>query len=1151
MTSRRLVLRSLAHHWRTGLAATGGLVVATAVITGSLVIGDSVRGSLRDTALSRLGAITHALVAPGLFRAQLAADLAHEPSLADLAPSITPALVTQGTTSSSDTQASVPSVAVVGVEEGFWKLYPGPPAPQLSGRQCALSAALARDLGLAEGADVLVTAARQGALAGTTLFTRRGREDTAPTLRLQVARVLPPGGAGDFRLDARSGAPRNVFISRRWLAERLEESGRANTLLVAGKPAAPESVTSALNAALAKVATLADRGLRLKLNPAHGYLSLMSEGMLIPEGMVEPARAAAGRCGAPSRLTSVYLATQVWLAGKPPESGLPYCVVAGMDPLPARQDGAGLRTLAAGQILLNAWAAQNLKVGPGATLDLTYLRPTDDGTYRTARISGRVVGVLPMSGLGADPGLPPDFEGITNARRMSDWRPPFPVNLAAIKPRDEAYWAKYRAAPKLFLSPDVVLQMWQSGPQAPQTDWETSLREGRGGAGITSVRLALPPGMSLRDLEARYSAALLSALAPAQAGLVFRPVREQALRAAEGSSDFGQLFLGLSMFLVFSGLGLAATLLRLSVDQRASEVGMMLACGLGERLVGRVLLAEGAFLAAVGALAGVPAGLGYAALILGALGRWWQGALGATTSLALHVTAASLVTGGASGLAAGLLAAAWSTRRLRGQRPLALLAGWQAMSVAPGSARRGRAGLWLALSLILAAALGVLSVGTRSLAPEGAFFGIGCALLVAGLAAARLALDRSLAQRGASRSLHGERATSSLARLAVRNAATGGGRSLLVVGLLACATFVIVAVAANTRDFSRLDVSRKDSGAGGFSLLATSSVPLSFDPATPAGRAHLGFPPEDEAALQGTQIISLLASHGEDISCLNLTRPTTPRLLAVPPALIQRAGFTILTPPGAKPANPWTLLNQGTSETPAFGDADSVRWTLHSDLGQVFEMPGPDARPLKLAFAGLLSGSIFQSDLLVGEAAFRRLFPGVSGPSVFLISTPPGKQQQVAQALRRNLGDLGVQVRSTREILNEYTRVQNTYLGMFLALGGLGLLLGTVGLATVVLRSAYERRAELALMSATGFSGGRVAGLLLLENLGLLLAGLLCGLLTALVAVGPQMASSQTRVNWPALGTVLAAVLVVGLTTCAAAVKGAVRGPLLGALRHE
>jgi putative ABC transport system permease protein len=366
------------------------------------------------------------------------------------------------------------------------------------------------------------------------------------------------------------------------------------------------------------------------------------------------------------------------------------------------------------------------------------------------------------------------------------------------------------------------------------------------------------------------------------------------------------------------------------------------------------------------------------------------------------------------------------------------------------------------------------------------------------------------------------------------------------VGLLASATFLIVATATNTKDLRRADVTRRDSGAGGFALQAVSSVPLPFDPATPTGRANLGFSAEDEAALSGVTVVSFLASPGEDISCLNLARPASPRILGVPLAMVERGGFTVAVPGAAR--SPWTLLDEPLPDgvVPAFGDAASVQWTLHSGLGRAYAVPAG-----RLRFVGLLQGSLFARELLVSETSFRRLFPSITAPSCFLIETPPGREDQVAEVLRRNLGDMGLQVRRSGEVLNDFVRVQNTYLSVFLTLGGLGLLLGTVGLGVTLVRNAAERRRELALLSAIGFSQRAVAGTLMMENEALLVGGLLWGTLTALVAVLPHLASEHFHANWMALLSVLSAVLVVGLATCLAAVWAVLRADLVPALRQE
>ena len=61
MTTWQTISKSLRHHWRIHLAVALGVAAATAVLTGALVIGDSVRGSLRHLVLDRLGRIDELL----------------------------------------------------------------------------------------------------------------------------------------------------------------------------------------------------------------------------------------------------------------------------------------------------------------------------------------------------------------------------------------------------------------------------------------------------------------------------------------------------------------------------------------------------------------------------------------------------------------------------------------------------------------------------------------------------------------------------------------------------------------------------------------------------------------------------------------------------------------------------------------------------------------------------------------------------------------------------------------------------------------------------------------------------------------------------------------------------------------------------------
>jgi ABC-type antimicrobial peptide transport system permease subunit len=170
---------------------------------------------------------------------------------------------------------------------------------------------------------------------------------------------------------------------------------------------------------------------------------------------------------------------------------------------------------------------------------------------------------------------------------------------------------------------------------------------------------------------------------------------------------------------------------------------------------------------------------------------------------------------------------------------------------------------------------------------------------------------------------------------------------------------------------------------------------------------------------------------------------------------------------------------------------------------------------------------------------------------VFLVDAPTERTPEVARALEAGLGDVGFDATEAGERLAGFHRFENTYLATFETLGALGLLLGTVGLATVLLRNALERRRELALLRAVVFRPDHLTLLVTAENALLLLLGLATGTACALVAIAPAVAARGGQFPVASLLGLLAAVLITGLSSSRLAAAVVRRAPLLAALRSE
>ena len=321
---------------------------------------------------------------------------------------------------------------------------------------------------------------------------------------------------------------------------------------------------------------------------------------------------------------------------------------------------------------------------------------------------------------------------------------------------------------------------------------------------------------------------------------------------------------------------------------------------------------------------------------------------------------------------------------------------------------------------------------------------VGSLLLTAGLCgfSARI--------RGASGKGFRPGGSSDTLRMAARNASRNPQRSVLSTALVACACFVIVAVGMFRSNLPQDSLDRT-SGTGGFSLVATSDIPLLQDLSDSDARFDLGIP--DSNILDAARFFPFRVLPGDDTSCLNLYEPQQPRVLGVPASMVQRGGFSVDTP---EPTNaPWRLLDQDLGEgvIPAFGDHESVLWILKLGLGDELEFIDDNGQSLRLRLVGLIQNSIFQSELLISEDRFLKHFPRRTGYQYFLIDSALEQGEELTSQLEDGLSRFGFDVSSTGEKLARYQAVRGTYISTFQTLGGFGLLLGTLGLGVILVRN--------------------------------------------------------------------------------------------------
>jgi hypothetical protein len=1121
MRERTLVGRSLVHYRRAHLAVVLGVATAAAVLGGALVVGDSVRTSLARTALERLGRATHAVEAPRFFREELANDLLARPAFQSTFTGAAPLVALDGVASHATTGRRAGDVRVYGVDDRFWA-FQGLDAPALGpGREALVSEALAEELGSAPGDAILVRLPSAADIPASSLFGRR--DDPSRALRLTVRGVAPRARLGELSLRPRSSAVRAAFVPLPVLQRALGREGRANVLLASAS--SPDTPGTELATALGEALSLDDRGLRLRALPSAGALQLDTASGLVDDDLARRAASVARSQGLRVNEHLVYLANTMAAGARE----VPYSLVAALDP-EALASVAG-REVPAGApdtppIVLNDWAAARLGATPGRRIFLDYFLWHEEGRLETARAEFEVVAVTTMTGLAADRDLVPDYPGITDELHLADWDPPFPVDLDRIGPEDEAYWDRHRATPKAFVPLAVGQRLWGH-------------RQGR----TTALRLTPPPGAALGDARRRFAEGLLADLRQGEAGPgatwaapAVVPVRRDALEASRGSTDFGEYFAYFSFFLVLAGLLLAGLFFRLGLEQRLREVGLLEALGFTAARLRRHYLAEGLALAALGGLLGALAAGGYAALVLWGLRALWADALG-TRDLVLHIGPWSPLLGALGAVLAALLAVAWTLRDLRRQSPRSLLAGALQPWNAPSARRRFGGAVALAVAALALAAASRLG----ALPGTAGFFGAGSLLL-----ASALLLARQLVARRPRSAL----AVRSIAGLGVRGLSFRPGRSVLCVALVAAATFVIVAVGA-FRHEGAADVAARDGASGGYRLLAWSLSPLQHDLGSSEGQEALGLEPGD---LDGIEIARFRARRGDDASCLNLYAPREPTVLAATPSFVRERRFSFqasLAETEEERANPWLLLERARAPgeaIPVVADAGTLAYALHRKLGDEMPLGATGAR---VRFVGALAPGLLQGQLVMGESHFLQAFPGETGDRFFLFDVPGESAGALTTRLESRLSDFGFDVGETAARLRDLHRVENTYIATFQALGALGLLLGSVGLATVLVRNALEQRGELALLRAVGYAPRHLARMALVQNGALVGLGFLSGAVPALLAVLPTLVDRRGTLPLSLVAVLLLALAATSLLVSWLAVGFVRRLPLLASLRSE
>ncbi len=1081
-----LLLRSLRFHWRSHLGVLLGATLATVILVGALAVGDSMRFSLEAKAYSRLGGTEFAIANPArFFRTELATEVFNKlsPNVPRESSTASAVLRLRGSIASVDGQRRVNRVQVLAFEPRFRQ-----------GDDFTINERLASQLEWKNGESVVIRIEKPSELPRDAPLSTS--DDFIVAARVEIAGVR----GGNLSLEVNQVPPSMISVPLEWLQKQMGLEGRANLILLTQNTKQDITLAKA-NEALRKAWQLADAELELRALSGGRGLELRTKRVFLDP----PVGEAVLKKFPEARGVLTYFVNELRKGDK----STPYSMVAAMAP----QAGTPVSPeMADNEIILNNWLAEDLDAKIGDDISLKYFVVGPNRKLEEQVAIFLVKAIVPIDA--ADQDLMPQYPGLEDAESCRDWDAGIPIDFKKIRPKDEEYWKQYRGTPKAFVTLAAGQKLWSN-------------RFGN----LTAIRF--PANNVAREVLEQK---IRDALDPAWFGLTFQPVREQALKAAREGQDFGQLFLGLSFFLIIATLLLMGLLFAFGLEQRTEEIGTLLALGWTARRVRRVLLLEGLALALVGGLLGTGAGLLYTKAVLWGLTTIWRDAV-RTTELWFHAEPTTLLIGGGAGFLIAWFVIWLGVRRMTKQPARALLSGSGSeftlqrgsnQTKTPNTAKGFLVAFFSGLIAIVVIVRGQFTGGL-----EVSFFIGGALLLVTGLAICWILLSRQVSASG----------VPNLTQVGARASSRRRGRSLAAVAMLACGIFLVIAVGANRHEARKRLVS----------WYIETTIPITDNLRDLDSYKRFNLRTRDDVGIEVPQynFVSLRLHEGDEASCLNLNRAQQPRLLGINPAMFRSEKIV----EDKSFSNLLSFLNRKEEDNavPAIGDEATVRWALGKRVGDAVPYTDEHGKKFLIRIVGVFPNSVFQGSLLISENNFSKKFPSESGYRVFLVDfvAPLAGDIFFQSELSGALRDYGAEVQTIDDRLAQFQSVENTYLSIFQALGGLGLLLGSVGLGVVVLRNVLERRSELAILRAVGFSKRSLRWMVLSEHCLLLILGLATGVLAAAVAVFPALRSTWSGVPYGSLALTIAGLLASGVVWIWLATLAALRGNLLRALRKE
>ena len=974
------------------------VILMTAVLVGSLMLGDSVRGTLVQRVGERLGR-TETIITSGT--GFMSEDLMRQPQMGHAQGY----LLMDGFVSADN---KLLPVYVWGTDHD--SLAPG---------EVLINEPLHAKLSTS-GTLILHLPSHNLVPSGSLFVTK----SYATQMRLNVVGLKRVEEGGNLLLKNEQTLPLNVFVNRKYLAEHLELEGRINLIL------SDDVIT---REQLDVCWTPEMSGVHLTDS------SITSDGVFIPQSIV-----AKLSTSTPASLYFSYFVNEL-LPLNPstlntlPPTELSYSFVTAVSEW-------GGEELKGQDMILSDYAARRLQVREGDSVRISYYITRQLKNLDTREQTFRVKCIVPLDSFRRDSLLMADFPGLTRVEKCTDWDSDLPIDMNRIGKEDEDYWYEYRQAPKALVA-----------YQAVAADWSNAF------GSATAVRFSSRP---------------YAVLMPGDADIQLNHPRAQGLQNAAGGVDFAGLFLSLGFFIILSAI---LVMMNPQVEMftfRRDEILLYRQLGFSAGSVRRNLFREAFGVILVTSPLGIFAGLAYSGLTLWLLGNVWNGATH-TEGFALHIQPLTIFVG----WAAGLLAAAivlWLVLRTQLRRLESPTSGRFIIS----SINDKPSTINFKISLfLLSLPLTLFLIAFNFLWLHSMVLFIICGLMWI------LSWGLFLRQLVHSFTPLSVRSSAAFSRncLIWQSICASFRQHHLAYWTLALGVFTVFAVGLNRPDFTHAE-----QATGGYQYYVDSRVPIHYDLNNPAVRRKLSL----QSLPDTTRFVGFLRHTQDEASCLNLNQVTTPTVLGVDLGEMEPFGLI------ASATTPSAL----TSTCRLYLDEESLLWSLKKSVGDTLYYQNDRGQQVPVVIAGSYPTGIFHGNAIMSREDFRQLWPKEVGQEVLLMKS--SRPDEAAELMATAMSNYGLNLQTTSQRVQMFFEVTETYLIIFLTLGGLGLLLGIFSLMIIVRKNITAHAATIRHFRAMGFSDTLIARLLQGENILVPLYAVVVGATGAVISISANVSGA-------------------------------------------